>query len=101
MLFWLFITERRARCAVPRHAARGVLLATLAMVATVATSTTSIGGPCWRGSAMALATTVGLVNSWVLLVEIERETRCSDHSRPHPPLEVWGLPQWRLRGSHR
>ena len=50
----------------------GVGLTMLAVIATVATITTSIGGLYWLGGAMALATAVGLANSWVLLVEIKR-----------------------------
>jgi hypothetical protein len=34
--------------------------------------TTSFGGLYWLAAAMALATTTGLINSWVLLVEIKR-----------------------------
>jgi hypothetical protein len=34
--------------------------------------TASIGGLYWIAGAMAIATTSGLVNSWVLLVEIKR-----------------------------
>ena len=34
--------------------------------------TTSIGGLYWLAGAMAAATTTGLINSWVLLVEIKR-----------------------------
>ena len=54
------------------HSAPGVGLTMLAVIATVATITTSIGGLYWLGGAMALATAVGLANSWVLLVEIKR-----------------------------
>jgi hypothetical protein len=54
------------------HAAPGLLLTTLSAVATVAVLTSAIGGLYWLGGAMALATTVGLLNSWVLLVEIKR-----------------------------
>jgi hypothetical protein len=49
-----------------------VLIATLAIVGTVATLTTSSGGLYWLAGAMTIATTSGLVNSWVLLVEIKR-----------------------------
>jgi hypothetical protein len=54
------------------HAAPGSLLATLAVIAASATITISIGGLYWLGGAMAVATSAGLVNSWVLLVEIKR-----------------------------
>ena len=43
----------------------------LAVIASVATITTSIGGLYWLGGAMALATAVGIANSWVLLVEVK------------------------------
>ena len=46
-----------------------ILLAILGAVATIATS---FGGLYWLAAAMALATTTGLINSWVLLVEIKR-----------------------------
>jgi len=49
-----------------------VLIATLAIIGALATITTSIGGLYWLAAAMAAATTSGLVNSWVLLVEIQR-----------------------------
>jgi hypothetical protein len=54
------------------HLAPGVLLATLASVGTIAVLTASIGGLYWIAGAMAIGTTSGLVNSWVLLVEIKR-----------------------------
>jgi energy-converting hydrogenase Eha subunit A len=54
------------------HAAPGVLLTALSAVATVAVVTSTIGGLYWLGGTMALATVAGLVNSWVLLVEIKR-----------------------------
>jgi len=54
------------------HAAPGVLLTALSAVAAVAVVTSSIGGLYWLGATMALATVAGLVNSWVLLVEIKR-----------------------------
>jgi hypothetical protein len=34
--------------------------------------TTSLGGLYWLAAAMAASTAAGLVNSWVLLVEIKR-----------------------------
>lgn len=54
------------------HAAPGSLLTTLAAIAALATITTSIGGLYWLGGVMAVATSAGLINSWVLLVEIKR-----------------------------
>jgi hypothetical protein len=54
------------------HAAPGSLLTTLAVIAALATITTSIGGLYWLAGAMAVATSAGLINSWVLLVEIKR-----------------------------
>lgn len=53
-------------------AAPGSLLTTLAVIAALATITTSIGGLYWLGGAMAVATSAGLIDSWVLLVEIKR-----------------------------
>lgn len=50
----------------------GVLIATLAIVGAVATITSSIGGLYWIAGAMGLATAAGMMNSWVLLVEIRR-----------------------------
>ena len=44
----------------------------LAILGAVAMMTTSFGGLYWLAAAMALATTTGLINSWVLLVEIKR-----------------------------
>jgi modulator of FtsH protease len=49
-----------------------VLIAALAIVGALATLTTSSGGLYWLAGAMAIATASGLVNSWVLLVEIKR-----------------------------
>ena len=54
------------------HAIPGSLLATLAAVAALAMITISIGGLYWLGGAMLVATSAGLINSWVLLVEIKR-----------------------------
>jgi modulator of FtsH protease len=54
------------------HLAPGLLIATLASVGTFAVLTTSIGGLYWIAGAMGIGTTSGLVNSWVLLVEIKR-----------------------------
>jgi hypothetical protein len=38
----------------------------------VGTITTSAGGLYWLAAAMTAATASGLINSWVLLVEIRR-----------------------------
>ena len=54
------------------HALPGSLLATLAVIAALAMIVNSIGGLYWLGGAMAVATSAGLINSWVLLVEIKR-----------------------------
>jgi hypothetical protein len=54
------------------HLAPDLLVGTLACVGTFAVLTASIGGLYWIAGAMAIATTSGLVNSWVLLVEIKR-----------------------------
>lgn len=49
-----------------------VVVIVLAIVGAAATMTTSIGGLYRLAAAMAVATAAGLVNSWVLLVEIKR-----------------------------
>jgi modulator of FtsH protease len=54
------------------HFAPAVLTASLAAVGAVATMTTSLGGLYWLAAAMTIATASGLINSWVLLVEIRR-----------------------------
>lgn len=54
------------------HIAPGILITAFASIATVATITSTAGGLYWLGGSMALATAAGLVNSWVLLVEIKR-----------------------------
>jgi hypothetical protein len=54
------------------HLAPGVLIASIATIGAVATLTTSIGGLYWLAGAMVVATASGLINSWVLLVEIKR-----------------------------
>ena len=54
------------------HFAPAVLAASLAVVGAVATMTTSVGGLYWLAAAMTVATASGLINSWVLLVEIRR-----------------------------
>jgi hypothetical protein len=54
------------------HIAPTVLIILLAIAGAVATITTSFGGLYWLAAAMALATASGIINSWVLLVEIKR-----------------------------
>jgi hypothetical protein len=54
------------------HIGPAVAVTVLAVVGAVATITTSFGGLYWLAGAMAVATMVGLINSWVLLVEIKR-----------------------------
>jgi modulator of FtsH protease len=54
------------------HLVPAVVLAILALVGALATTTASFGGLYWLAGAMATATTAGIVNSWVLLVEIKR-----------------------------
>jgi modulator of FtsH protease len=54
------------------HVIPGGVLATLDVIAAVAMITNNIGGLYWLGGAMAIATSAGLTNSWVLLVEIKR-----------------------------
>ena len=54
------------------HFAPAALTALLAFVGAVATLTTSAGGLYWLAAAMTVAIASGLINSWVLLVEIRR-----------------------------
>ena len=54
------------------HIVPAIVIIVLAAVGAAATVTTSIGGLYWLAAAMAVATAMGLVNSWVLLVEIKR-----------------------------
>jgi hypothetical protein len=54
------------------HIAPGILITAFATIGTVATITSTAGGLYWLGGSMALATAAGLLNSWVLLVEIKR-----------------------------
>jgi hypothetical protein len=54
------------------HLAPDLLVATLACTGTFAVLSASIGGLYRIAGAMVIATTSGLVNSWVLLVEIKR-----------------------------
>ena len=49
-----------------------IVIIVLAIVGAAATITTSLGGLYWLAAAMAVATAAGLINSWVLLVEIKR-----------------------------
>jgi hypothetical protein len=54
------------------HLVPPVLTVLLAVVGAVATLTASLGGLYWLAAAMTVATTSGIINSWVLLVEIRR-----------------------------
>ena len=54
------------------HLAPGVIVTLLALVAAIASITGSIGGLYWLAAAMGFATCAGIINSWVLLVEIKR-----------------------------
>jgi len=54
------------------HMGPTVVIIVLAIVGAVATMTTSFGGLYWLAAAMAVATASGIINSWVLLVEIKR-----------------------------
>jgi hypothetical protein len=54
------------------HLAPVIVVAALSSIGAVATITASLGGLYWLAGAMAVATASGLVNSWVLLVEIKR-----------------------------
>jgi hypothetical protein len=54
------------------HFSPAALTAVLAAVGAVGTITTSAGGLYWLAAAMTVATAAGLINSWVLLVEIRR-----------------------------
>src|SRR5271170_5391042 len=54
------------------HLGPAVVIALLAVVGAVATMTTSLGGLYWLAAAMTVAVASGIINSWVLLVEIKR-----------------------------
>ena len=54
------------------HIGPVIVVAALASIGAVATIIDSLGGLYWLAGAMAAATATGLVNSWVLLVEIKR-----------------------------
>jgi hypothetical protein len=54
------------------HVVPTVVIIVLAIVGVAATMTSSIGGLYWLAAAMTAATATGLINSWVLLVEIKR-----------------------------
>jgi hypothetical protein len=54
------------------YLAPGVLILLIAAVGAVASITTSIGGLYWLAGAMTVATASGIINSWILLVEIKR-----------------------------
>jgi hypothetical protein len=48
------------------------LVSALALIGAYATISSTLGGLYWIAIAIATATTAGLINSWVLLVEIQR-----------------------------
>ena len=54
------------------HLLPGLVVTLLALVAVVATATSSWGGVSWWAAAMVSAVAFGLATSWVLLVEIKR-----------------------------
>jgi hypothetical protein len=54
------------------HLAPGLVISALAVIGAIGTLTTSLGGLYWLAAAMTVATMAGLINSWVLLVEIKR-----------------------------
>jgi hypothetical protein len=54
------------------HLGPAVVTALLAAVGAVPTMTTSLGGLYWLAAAMTVAAASGIINSWVLLVEIRR-----------------------------
>ena len=54
------------------HFAPGVLIALFATIGALGMLTTSVGGLYWIAAAMGIATAAGIINSWVLLVEIKR-----------------------------
>ncbi len=54
------------------HFVPAALVAALAAAGAGATMTTSLGGLYWLAAAMTVGTMSGLINSWVLLVEIRR-----------------------------
>ncbi len=54
------------------HIVPAIMIIALAIVGVAATMTTSFGGLYWLAAAMAVATATGIINSWVLLVEIKR-----------------------------
>jgi hypothetical protein len=54
------------------HIGPVIVVAALASIGAVGTIIDSLGGLYWLAGAMAAATATGLVNSWVLLVEIKR-----------------------------
>jgi hypothetical protein len=54
------------------HVMPALVMTALATVGAIGEMTTSIGGLYWIAAAMAIATASGVINSWVLLVEIKR-----------------------------
>jgi hypothetical protein len=54
------------------HIGPAIMTTVVAIVGVAATISASFGGLYWLAGAMAIAATSGIVNSWVLLVEIKR-----------------------------
>jgi hypothetical protein len=54
------------------HLAPAIVITVLAGTGTATTIAGSFGALYWLAAAMAVATAAGLINSWVLLVEIKR-----------------------------
>jgi hypothetical protein len=54
------------------HLAPALIIAVLSGTGTVATFASGFGGLYWLAASMVTATAAGIINSWVLLVEIKR-----------------------------
>jgi hypothetical protein len=54
------------------HLAPALIIAVLSGIGTVATFASGFGGLYWLAASMVTATAAGIINSWVLLVEIKR-----------------------------
>jgi hypothetical protein len=54
------------------HLAPGIVIVVLAAIGAATTIAVGFGALYWLAAAMAVATMAGLINSWVLLVEIKR-----------------------------
>lgn len=54
------------------HLAPALIITVLSGIGTVATLASGFGALYWLATAMAVATAAGIINSWVLLVEIKR-----------------------------